>query len=124
MLAVSLSGFDPEQPFVEALSCKHQSHNFLASRERSQPQSATPTFEPREAVASAAQAGSLWGWRRASGEFRIADGAPNAYSDTEKCWLARGHVSWAKWRWALADVTTHNRLRSAGHTSFGTAGVT
>src|SRR5262249_30877778 len=108
----------------------HQSHNFLASRDRSQPQSATPTFEPREACASAAQAGFCAEVGGKLAVFRIAEEAPNAYPGTWN-WpylgnfgVAGGPVLWAKWRWLHAGVTTNTRLRSAGHTSFETAGVT
>ena len=68
--------------FVKVLSCKHQSHNFSASWDRSQPQRNTNVRAKGSSCVSSAGRECAEGWWRASGEFRIADGAPNAYSDT------------------------------------------
>jgi hypothetical protein len=46
------------------------------------------------------------------------------FPGSEAFGLASGHLLSAKWRWVHAGMITNTRLRSAGHTSFETAGVT
>src|SRR5215470_12072383 len=74
---------DRERPFIEGLSCKHQSHNSLASgtvrslsSQRQRSSQGKHVRQPRRPGLCARD------WCRASGEFRIAGGEPNAYSDT------------------------------------------